>query len=153
MKTTSFPKSWPCLTSNDLTISKEFIDELIVEMFTFFKPKGLDFGLELSYIILWAFDNCKSIGTFSNLVAVLFGRAIRRGVAEERRQTQKNLELFDVHMDTMTANLEEEIINRITIESLTHGCYTTEEVVDLDRRIRHKVVGKMKRRIKERTLT
>lgn len=141
MKT--FPKSWPYLNNKGFEIDLEVIDKIVINIFKRFNKKSLDFGLELAYIILWALDQAESKEHLEKLVAVVMLRAIQKGLSYEKRRVSPEIPLVEnmVHQEATNT------LDRLTLETLLDPEYTIEEVLEQDRRVRHRTISKVRRKL------
>ena len=141
MKT--FPKSWPYLNNKGFEIDIEVINKIVINIFKRFNKKSLDFGLELAYIILWALDQAESKEHLEKLVSVVMVRAIKKGMSYEKRRVSIEIPLVEhlVHQEAA------DILDLLTLENLLDPEYTIEEILEQDRRVRHRTISKIRRKL------
>lgn len=146
MKT--FPQSWPYLNKHGVELDLNEIKLTIRE--TYKRSKGIDFGLELVYILIWAIDNVKVKEAFRGVVISLALKAEKRNIHMEKKSllTLGGLDDYDF-VDETFGNSEEAMILRLDAKSLFEQV-ELEALDNLHKVARFRAINKVKRKLKER---
>lgn len=120
---------------------KDWKNGIAEKIFSKTRPRGLDFGLELTYILLWIERTVKKPEARLPVALSLFRRVMRRMSTDEMIRMKRPMveaeELEDPY--ERQRNLFE---LRESFKQLVDGQITIEELVAADRRVKHRAVRK-----------
>lgn len=145
----SFPKSSRFSNKHGLQFTTREINILASDLLNDFSPKGLDFGLELTYILLWAVSNCKNKNTMYELSATIYRKVIKHKMYSGSRSTDdmSTEDLDENWPDESKTAFEERTLMFIDFDNLFGMTTTIEELADMDRRRRSEMVAKLKAKL------
>jgi len=142
MKT--FPTQYPFSNRQGVTFDKEFLERIAGGVFKAFGELARSKGLELSYVMMWAMEECNDINTFPALVGSSFIRAAKW---PSRMDIKFALlaELDDDIVDPIMNNFDKEVLTLIDFERLIEeDGEEIKKALESDRRTKYKILQKLK---------
>lgn len=140
----SSPISFPYSNKHGQTFTELDVSNVAYNTLRKYAPrKGLDFGLELWYVILWAMDEVHEGGVvgLEKLVRTVFYRTTGRKTYDERLKSYEELpEDLPKHEDHSVREL------RISYEQLTE--LPMIDLLALDKKAKQRMVAKLRSKVK-----
>lgn len=137
----SFPTSYPYSNRVGLTIDKDELEALSELFLNSSKPKTLDLGLELSYIILWGLSKATDVDHLMKLVGGLFYRTIKRS---PKKQDSTD-ELLHRIIDPISLDKEDRILETLDMRKALGGSEAVEQLTTSRSRDRLKKLYQLKK--------
>jgi len=136
-----FPQSYPYLTKSGLVITKELLEELIKELFLTTGEKGLEFGLEMSYMLLWAMDNIEDEDKLFEQSIKMFKSITRRSPSSAPNKGHR--EIGPEEWESMLGHVDlEETEIRIDIKNIEKKAGM--KLADMSRVAKYRLLQKLK---------
>lgn len=143
-----FPNSYPYLNKHGVEFTKKQVEDLAREILTYHRKKTLDFGLELSYIILWAMETAENHEAFKGISIDLGAKAAYRAYYMAR----KHIETFEIVDDAMmdkTFGTSIEALNMRIDAARALGDTTLEDLDSMSKVARFRAISKARLELAE----
>jgi len=138
-----FPKCWPYSNNLGLVLEKEELNKIIQDILDYFSPRSIEFGLELTYIILWGMEVATSTPMFTKVVSRLFARALLRSIPVAKKYGKTLPYEEGSQLDLWCEDFENKIILQESFNALVEHKYTLKELMQKDRIARHRIIKKL----------
>lgn len=145
----SFPISYPYFNEHGVSFSLDEVNGYVIYLLEKFKPRSVEYGVELAYLLLWILDNAYHKRSVEGLLTVLFARIVRRGTFETTSKYRAQADIPE-QVDESVLHDFEVLEYKLAFEQLVGDEYTIEDLLAEDRRKRHVIIKKLQRRIQER---
>ncbi len=142
----SFPESYPYLTKGGILLTEKEINTVAKNVFEYFGHRALEFGLELTYLLMWVLDNLKTKDSFERVSMRLFSRVIRNPPA----RPMVYRELDDNFVDARILNTEEKLLMRHDLLNHLDQYDSIEGIMETDKHTKRKLLLKLKNRLAQR---
>lgn len=140
-----FPESYPYSNKHGLVFTRETLN-LVAEYFlNRKKPRSLDIGLELSYILLWTMEKATDHLHFIKLTYFFFKKIIRRKNPNKLNSSGSD-ELLDRIIDPETYETSNNILRSVDVERIVGDESRIEEIARMRARDRNKEIEKLRAR-------
>jgi hypothetical protein len=136
----SFPTSYPYSNSVGLELNEQDVEALAETFLNPHKPKTLEFGLELSYIILWGMSKAKDFNHLISIVGWLFNRAVKRSP----RKKDETDDLLHRIIDPSSIDREDRILEALDVQKAVGGLEGVDRMIKLRSRDRLKKIYQLK---------
>ena len=147
-----FPESFNFSNEHGLTFTRREINDIAADLLEQFSPQGLEFGLELTYLILWAVNISKCKTTVYALIATVFRRVVKCKLYSGRRSTllDDTDDLDEAIVDAESLGREERLLMYLDFESIFGRTDSLKELQEMDRRRRSERLEQMRKKVEEK---
>ena len=137
-----FPESYPYFNKHGMAFTAQSLNLVAKYFLERRKPLSLEFGIEISYILLWCMEKAKDPLHFIKLASFYFRKMVRM---KHKRPINTNSELLERILEPDSYTLEDRVLKKVDIHRTIGDDDRVQELLDLRSRDRKKEIEKLKK--------
>jgi len=137
-----FPESYPYFNEHGMAFTAESLNLVAKYFLQRRKPLSLEFGIEISYILLWCMDKATDALHFIKLSSYFYKKMIRM---KHKKPINTNAELLERILDPESYTLEDRVIRKLDVRRVIGDEERIQELVQMRSRDRYKEIEKLKK--------